>query len=675
MIGYILIFLWLLASSIVDAQGSCCGACINCFEDDELSLVNVRLLDLEDPQLNVRLLDLEDPQLPETDTDEEVIAPLLKQLQKDFFPEDKSRVECWGTNGLSIVTGGISSYILSMLFADDGAIDDFLKIINEGGARALGIPILLVHLLPEIMHARKTLRTTKHWFREEKGLRKNNSSKLRRFIKGTVWVLGAGLAFKGFRLYLNTGYQGAEDLPEAFLCMPFFLLQTLGKSVSTMRETLSKGWDKVSKGRTPGTQYHRKEIQENFSNTYRRMDRLTTDQLLEIAEAVQNMALDVRNTEQGPLLILALLHSLYHGDDQKNYQVIPGTHPFGYNLSRWVGGTFGLISGPVIWFGGQYVMAKTLGLVQGEDADNYSPDWNGWQEGSVDGFASAVGLYTAASSLLSLGSKSADIYRYFTGYDPNTRNTVLEYHETTLPKLRGSVALFNLFTTAFLSLPSAGLAGTGFYLNGMKDIDRQIPFLALAALGYGGILNKSFDGAIQEIITLSAQLNKFRGRPFSGEFSDLEGQLRDSLRKMLVTVTKYVQKLPDSKVEALWTLMELTPEELRSRISTAFEGGDFEEEIVIDSESTTSIYLIDADDEELGLKKEEPILDQVMNLFEVEDDFSNGDQWSDNGGHLPDDLQIQNSEETYSESILSDNSSEEGNQSIKNRLYRWWQNR
>lgn len=91
---------------------------------------------------------------------------------------------------------------------------------------------------------------------------------------------------------------------------------------------------------------------------------------------------------------------------------------------------------------------------------------------------------------------------------------------------------------------SIGLSGTGLYLEGLEDVNHQIPLLVFAALSYGGILDESFDGATQDFITLSIEFKKICGSPNSKRFKDLEGQLQDSFRKLLVTITNYVKNFP-----------------------------------------------------------------------------------------------------------------------------------
>lgn len=133
---------------------------------------------------------------------------------------------------------------------------------------------------------------------------------------------------------------------------------------------------------------------------------LPTENLLGAADMIAEMADSIHDKEQAALLMLALLHPLYNMDKEGDYNVTPGRHhPFGYNLSRWVGGTLGFISYPLLYLSEKYVMAQTLGLVQGEDADNYTPDWTGWQSTAVYGYAIGIGGYAAGSALLALSKK------------------------------------------------------------------------------------------------------------------------------------------------------------------------------------------------------------------------------------------------------------------------------
>lgn len=151
------LFLCIFTFSSFEAQG--------CFEEcfDGLKEVSRNFKQyFEDkepsPEMRGLLADIEG-----VATDEEILRPLLKQLRKDTFPEKVSWSEWLKENSLALGSGSVSSYILSILLANDGAVDDLFGIATDDQAMTLGITILTLHLLPEIIHAKKNIRGLKHW--------------------------------------------------------------------------------------------------------------------------------------------------------------------------------------------------------------------------------------------------------------------------------------------------------------------------------------------------------------------------------------------------------------------------------------------------------------------------------------------------------------------------------
>jgi hypothetical protein len=482
----------------------------------------------------------------ETGQDLEELTPFLKQLGKDIFPEKETRCVEVGKNGLALFLGANSAYILSILFANNGVVGNIFNLETEGSAIALGLIIAALHLPAEIKRAKKNIDNFKHWFQEEKGLRKEKSAFVHVIEKG-IWLLGVGLTAKMLRLYLDIGFQGGADWVEFFICIPPFFLQTLGKNVHVMQT----GFENLRYAMSGEDDQSRADILASISDTYRMVKNASVEKLLEMAETIALLAGEAKTN---PNIISPLLYFLCKdADDKKACKSAPySISSIGYSGMKALGGVVGLCGWYGFFLSGEFVMANTLGLVNGTEYNNYVPDWNAGQDWAVYSYAILVGAgFTTISAMLSLKDQLAKIYSHLFKYDPNDHNKVLERHETTSSGVRAVLELLCLPISGFLSMPSASLTGTGAYLEGIKNMDNQIPMLVLSALGYGSILNQAFSEEMQDILTDFVKLTS----ACCGECHDIEEQLRHYFYRLLFTLTEYVKILSVENIKALQSFL------------------------------------------------------------------------------------------------------------------------
>ena len=254
--------------------------------------------------------------------------------------------------------------------------------------------------------------------------------------------------------------------------------------------------------------------------------------------------------------------------------------------------------------------------------------------------AVAVGLgYFSLSATKQLRKTFSDIYCYFSGYDPNKTRLVLDRQEKTLPIVRGVTSSLSLLASSVLSLSSMWNAYIALHIgNTEEEISRLSPLLFFTALNFGSLLNATYGNTLQHLITSSFEFSRFRGRKKTTKFKDLEGQLRSSIQNMLVNTSQYVESLPDEKIEALWTFLQMPPSVLKETIkrslgmpydASVFRTEELREDAVelhptpFTGEEVTDDEEDDAntDTENEEFEDIDRILDDTMDLFKTRDGF------------------------------------------------------
>ncbi len=524
----------------------------------------------------------------------EEITPLLRQLKKDLFEQnDHARLSVKRVLA-ALVFGGVNANILASKYCLDPHTIIFIFRVADGDLPHNAFYTAFIpFFLAETMHAKMNLRTLINWRAEEQGLQKKNKKKLRHLTK---FIISGGAALQTLFFIRKFLTEFAPDTIatkiELGLCLPLFIPQMFTKKIRVLYQDANDYWNKHSTGKTPLIRQHRTTVLERLANTYRMTSAMSTEQLLDTAESITKLSSQLHRREQGHMMILALLHGLYHADAEERFHVTQFQHPRGYKTAKNCGMLLGLASGYGAFLTGKLAIAGMLGLV--ED-DYFTEEWTGAQNFSVYSGAAAMGAFSTYSACSALSKALGGMYCYFTGYDPNQREKVLLKHETTLSPLRGSVAILSLLTSSVLSfsemwrpLDALGAAGHQivFERNGQFHIlGKYIPLLMFSALNYGADLNATYGLALQNLITSSIEFSRFRGKKRSSKFKDLEGQLRSSIQKMLVNTSQYVERLPDNKIEALWTFLQMSPSVLKNSIKRslgmAYDQSVFQREDIV----------------------------------------------------------------------------------------------
>ncbi len=130
--------------------------------------------------------------------------------------------------------------------------------------------------------------------------------------------------------------------------------------------------------------------------------------------------------------------------------------------------------------------------------------------------------------------------------------TILQRRETNFPKTRVFASIASGVISPLLTLPEMSLEATGLYLNGMKEMGPQIPFLAFASIIEGAFTHAGLNKGLQEFITHCTRYKR-GNNPASYE------KLKYSLQNILMSVSAHIKKLPDDQVIALETLLRLSP--------------------------------------------------------------------------------------------------------------------
>ncbi|MCP4922768.1 MAG: hypothetical protein GY915_01875 [bacterium] len=353
------------------------------------------------------------------------LTPILEKIKEDIAPGKVARKRWFVKNGTMLATLISCVYLRSLFFANDGAIDDWFGIETTKQATMVGIASAFLYALPEWLEIRENWDSLTEYWSDKKGLVKQNSRNLRRLVDGAICVAASGKVVQMLKLYFDIGFQGGLDWVEFGLTMPFMIPHTLTRSVRGMREFSHDLWDRFSKGRSRGINLTRLKVLETLSNSYRKVKHLRKEELSDLADIFGNIRGKINSKEQNLLLILSLLNSLYHLDEEELYQSLPGKHPFGYRASKWTGHLVALAGAYPISAGCEFVMADNMGLVRGEDASSYTSNWTAGQNLAVYSFVTVAGGYVLTSAGRILERELSNLYCWISGYDPNARRKIL----------------------------------------------------------------------------------------------------------------------------------------------------------------------------------------------------------------------------------------------------------
>jgi hypothetical protein len=456
-----------------------------------------------------------------------LITPLLKKIKEDIVPEKVNRKRWFIQNGVKLTTLIACVYLRSLFFANDGAIDDWFGINSDAKATTVGLLSAALYLLPEWLELLENWESVKEYWSDKEGLVKQNLKGLRRLTDGVILLAASGKVAQMLKLYFDVGFQGGLDWLEFGLTMPFMIPNTLARSFRGFKEIADNLWGRFSKGRSPGIKTTRRDLLENLSNAYRKVKYLEEDDLSQLADMFCNIRKRDHSKEEGLLLILSLLNTLYHLDEEEEYRVInTGKHPWWYRASKWMGRGITAVGIYPISLGCKYVMADYLGLVEG-DADSYTPDWTTGQNIAVYSFVTVAGGYVLISAGRIIEREFSNLGCWISGYDPNSRRTVLKRHVSSFPKSRIFTAIASGLISPILTLPETSLAGTGFYLQGKEKIEDQLPWLAFASIVESAFMHEGLNGGVQKFFTRCAE---YQG----GKTEKAYKALKHSLQNLLI---------------------------------------------------------------------------------------------------------------------------------------------